>query len=269
MISFLDTCISLPTKDDEAFSSKVFRKTTYTGLILNFSAMCPPKWKFGLIQCLLHRAYLITSTWKLFCEEVDFLKNIFNQNGYPDHLFFSCVKRFLNSKFKHNTDNKIIDEKVETMFFVPYIGLPSVIFGRKLRELIRKYYGIDVRIVFTTFKVKNYFSLKCRTPLPLLANIVYTYKCLRDANNVYIGKTMRHLATRVKEHGNSSSAISDHLKSCDTCKRDFSYNSFSILDRGKNDLEITIKEALHIKSKKPNLNKQLFSQGSSFVLNIF
>ena len=56
-------------------------------------------------------------------------------------------------------------------------------------------------MLFTSFKVKNYFSLKCRTPLPLLANVVYKFKCLRNANNIYIGKTIRHLATRVKEHG--------------------------------------------------------------------
>ena len=37
----------------------------------------------------------------------------------------------------------------------------------------------------------------------------------------------------------------------------------------KNDFEVTIKEALHIKFKKPTINRQLYSQGSSFVLNVF
>ena len=32
-LSFLDTCISLPTSDEEIFTSKVFRKSTYTGLM--------------------------------------------------------------------------------------------------------------------------------------------------------------------------------------------------------------------------------------------
>ena len=59
-LSFLDTCISLPTSDEESFTSKVFRKSTYTGLMLNFSAMCPQKLKIGLIQCFLHRAYMIS-----------------------------------------------------------------------------------------------------------------------------------------------------------------------------------------------------------------
>ena len=142
-------------------------------------------------------------------------------------------------------------------------------FGRKIRAIFRKYYAIDVRIVFVSFKVKKYFSLKRRTPLPLLTNVVYKFQCLRDANQIYIGKTMRHLVTRAREHGHSPSAIHSHLELCETCRKDFSCNLFSVLDTGKNDFEITIKEALHIKSKKPKLNKQLCTQGSSFLLNIF
>ena len=129
---------------------------------------------------------------------------------------------------------------------------------------------IDIRIVFTSFKVKNYISLKCHTPLPLLANVVDKFKCLRDANNIYIGKTIRHLATRVKEHGTlrSPSAVSNYLLSCETCKLNFSCDSFSIIDSGKNDFGVTIKEALHIKFKKPTINRQLYSQGSSFVTSL-
>ena len=127
-----------------------------------------------------------------------------------------CDKSIQNSKIK--------EDRIETTFFIPYIGLPSIIFSWKLKELLKKYYCIDIRIVFTSFKVKNYFSLKSRTPLPLLANVVYKFKCLSNANNIYIGKTIRHLATRVKEHGTSPSpsAVSNHLSSCETCKLNIS-----------------------------------------------
>ena len=36
-------------------------------------------------------------------------------------------------------------------------------------------FGIRVQVVFTTFKVKNYFSLKHTTPTPLLATVVYNF----------------------------------------------------------------------------------------------
>ena len=247
----------------------MYRKPTYTSVILNFSAICPFKWKFGLIYCLLHRAYVICSSWRLFDKEVDFLRDMFSKNGYPESVFNSCLNRFLNSKFANNCSAKTKEDGVETLFFIPYIGLPSAILSKKLKAIFKKYYGIDIRIVFTSFKVKNYFSLKCRTPLPLMANIVYKFQCLRDADCTYIGKTMRHLATRVKEHGTSASAIFDHLSSCKTCHSTFSCNRFSIIDTGRNNFETTIKEALHIKAHKPKLNRQLQTHGTSFLLNIF
>ena len=198
--------------------------------------------------------------------------DIFSKNGYPEDLFNSCLRRFLNYKCgKEILNSKVNEDMVETIFSIPYIGLPSVIFSKKIKEFFKKYYGIDIRVVFTSFKVKNYFSLKCCTPLPLLANVVYKFECFRDANTFYIGKTIRHLATRVKEHGslNSNSAIYSHLLSCETCKSNFSCNNFSVIDSGKNDFEVMMKEAFHIKFSKPIMNKQLFTQGSSFVLNVF
>ena len=270
-LAFLDTYISLPTDDNGTFSSRVFRKATHTGLILNFESICPHKWKVGLIQCLIHRAYCISSSWKAFSDEIEILRNMFIKNGYPERIFWSCVKRFTNNKFSSKPITTVKEDRIEAMFSIPYIGLPSVIFGRKVRESFRKLYGIDIKVIYTSFKVKNYFSLKCHTPLPLLANVVYKFQCLRDVDKVYIGKTRRHLATRVKEHGHStsSSAIRDHLSSCPTCQSEYSSSSFRVIDTARNDFEVTIKEALHIKNSKPALNRQLFNSGSSFVLNIF
>ena len=163
--------------------TKVYRKPNYTGLILNFSVICPQIWKFGLIQCLLHRAYTISSSWLTFPQEADFLKGAFSQNGYPEDLFTSCLRRFMNNtKIDKSIPNaKIKEDRVESIFFIPSIGLPSVIYSKKLKELFKKYYCIDIRVVFTSFKVNTYFALKCHTPLPLLANVVYKFECLCDA----------------------------------------------------------------------------------------
>ena len=160
-------------------------------------------------------------------------------------------------------------EKVETIFLIPYIGLPSIIFGRKLKRLLKDYYCIDVKVVVSSFKVKNYFSLKCHTPMPLMANVVYQFTCLRDANSTYIGKTIRHLTTRIREHTISPSVIKEHLSSCTTCKDNYSCNSFKVIDSSNSDFEVSIKEALYIKHKNPNLNKQLSTQGMFFMLKIF
>ena len=145
-LSFLDTCISLPTSDEESFTSKVFRKSTYTGLMLNVSAMCPQKWKFGLIQCFLHRAYMISSSWLLFSKEADFLRDVFWKNGYPKELFDSCLQHFLNLKHvRDNAEAKVEFDKVETIFLILYIGLPSVILAGSLNDYSRDIIALTLK----------------------------------------------------------------------------------------------------------------------------
>ena len=48
-------------------------------------------------------------------------------------------------------------------------------------------------------------------------------------NISYIGKTKRHLATRIKEHRSEKSAIGQHLQTCHTCDHNFNENQFQIL----------------------------------------
>ena len=98
-LSFLDTQISLPEDDDSKFIAQVFRKVTHTGLMLHYTAMCPHKWKVSLIHCLINRAYSISSSWKIFSDEIEHLQSLFVKNGYPKRIFWACVKQFTHSKF--------------------------------------------------------------------------------------------------------------------------------------------------------------------------
>ena len=116
-LSFLDTYILLPALNEESITSKVFRKSTHTGLMLNFSTKFSQKCKFGLIKCFLHRAYMISNSWLLFSREVDFLRDVFSKNGYPKELFNSCVCQFLNLKHGRDRSGKTVEyDKVETIF---------------------------------------------------------------------------------------------------------------------------------------------------------
>ena len=101
----------------------------------------------------------------------------------------------------------------------------------------------------------------------MLANVVYKFNCSRDADLSYIGKTKRHLVTKVREHSKSASAsaVCEHLEGCDACKSEYSVEkNIKILDKGKNDFEITIKESLQIKTNKPPLNKKPYDSGYFF-----
>ena len=67
-ICFLDVKIEINYNSLDTYT---WRKPTNTGLLLNFYAFCPQKWKSGLILCLLHRAKLICSSKMLFNWEIN------------------------------------------------------------------------------------------------------------------------------------------------------------------------------------------------------
>ena len=267
-MSFLDTTIKL---DGDSYESTVYRKPTFTSLILNFRSVAPLQWKLGLIYCLLNRAYAICSSWILFHTEVETLQKMFKVNGYPIDLFERCVNNFLNKKLAP-ANATLFKELPTCVLSIPFIGKPSIIFKKKLESVFKKYLNSKLTCVFTSYKVKNYFSLKTKTPIDLQSRCVYRFKCSSDATITYLGKTKRHLATRIKEHkySKSDSAIFFHLVECENCSLQYSSQLFQIIASGKNDFEISIKEALLIKKLKPSLNGQIFQNGSlSHLLQVF
>ena len=232
-------------------------------------AFCPFQWKLGLITCFLNRAYVICSSWSLFHSEVKELKNIFKKNGYPGHIFDRQVNKFVNKKMSNtvNGDISANDDFKSYSLCIPYVGHASFNFRKQILSLSRNL-GIKTRVVFKSFRVGNYFSLKDSTPLGLRANVVYQFNCSCDKNISYIGKTKRHLATRSREHFEGGSAIFDHFNICKP-QNIPTINNFKILNTGQSDFAIKIKEALYIKYKKPSLNSKLFQGGMSYLLNVF
>lgn len=266
-IAFLDTDISLPSKTTDTFSSEVYRKPTNTGVILNFTALCPINWKTGLIMCFLHRAYLVCSSWTLFHNEVSKLSDMFVKNGYPKVMIDNCVGKFLNRKI--DTQPKIDNDNEEKYYMIclPYLGYISDNFKKQIRQTYKKL-GIKVRVVFRSFRVGNYFSLKDKTPFSLKAKVIYQFTGSCDESISYVGKTKRHLAIRKKEHFQGNSAIFEHISVCESCKF-CNLKNFKILNTGRTDFELKIKEALYIKMLKPTLNNQLIHKGSEIFLNVF
>ena len=71
-----------------------WQKPANTGLLLNFSVLCPNTWKSGLIMCLLHRTKKICSSAELYVQELKRLRHIFRNNGYPDWYVNYTIKTF-------------------------------------------------------------------------------------------------------------------------------------------------------------------------------
>ena len=159
ILPFLDAKIELPLDIGRDFKSCVFRKTSHTGLMLNFSSMCPYRWKIGLINCMLYRAYNICCNWYSFTKEIEVLRDLFRQNGYPGLTFENCVKRFIDSKFipcKKQTQQ----EGISQFITIPYFGHPSLAFARKLRQSFKTHYNVNLQCSFNTTKIKKFLFIE-------------------------------------------------------------------------------------------------------------
>ena len=219
-------------------------------------------------MCLLNRAKITCSTDYLFQKEVAYLKNLFYSNGYPIPFFNKILCQFQNKK----TDNKTEKEFIN-FFIFPCLEKISKEFGLQIQSLKTKRFDTKITIVYKTTEVPEYFSLISKTPLILNSNVVYKFTCSRDVNVTYIGASARHLSIRAWEHLNVSrsgkSAIKEHIK-CSSCKtQPNNMKQFKIIRKCQTSYVAKIHEALVIKRSIPVLNKQLYANKASFLLNVF
>ena len=174
---------------------------------------------------------------------------------------------------KRKTDNKT-GKAFINHFIISYLGKISKEFGLQIQSLIKKRFDTKITIVYKTTKVQEYFSLKSKIPLILNSKVIYKFTCSRDVNVTYIGTSARHLNIRAGEHLNVSrsgkSAIKEHIRKCSLCKtQPNNMKEFKIIRKCQTTNEAKIHEALVIKRSNPGLNKQLYANGASFLLNVF
>ena len=268
-LPFLDVCVDIV---DNNFVTKVYRKSTHTGVFLNFHAVAPRQWKRGLILCLINRAKSICSSSALFYEEISNLRKMFIDNCYTVRYFDYVVSKVTNPKLQ--TNESVDEEDSFSILRIPFYGPHSVKFAKRVSKIISQKFNINIRIVYSTFKVSNYFMLKCRTPLPLLSKCVYKFNCVLDTHTSYIGYTKRHLTTRVNEHTvpslAKSSHVYKHIVDCGACSAaHIDVNNFRVLKQCRNETDCKLAEAFAIKRWKPSINKQMFAKGSSLLLNVW
>ena len=87
------------TREKQSLITTVYTKKTSNGECINYNSVCPERYKTGVIKTLLHRAYLVCSTWEAFTIEVDRLKQLFVNNNYPMNIVDNTIKTFINNKF--------------------------------------------------------------------------------------------------------------------------------------------------------------------------
>ena len=258
-IPFLDILITSSEKGD--FHTSVYRKNTFTGLLLNFNSFTPLKYKLGLIKTLIDRVFNISFNWLTFHAEILNVENLLSKNAYPSFV----VDKEINNV--HIQTNLSINDNTWVYSKLPYTGRYSGYTQNKITHLCKKLCkSIKIKFAFSSPNVCSYFSTKGKMPNTLRSSVVYKFKCA-NCNVSYVGETYRHFNVRIKEHLTSHSTnIFLHLKRNEICKSSCDESCFKVTGsdnsrfRLKSDescfkvtgsdnsrFRLKIKEALHLK----------------------
>ena len=100
--------------------------------------------------------------------------------------------------------------------------------------------NINIKLVFTSFKIKNYFSYKDPILDDLKSFLVYKLTCPS-----YRDETCCHSKTRIEEHikKDKLSHIFKYLPSTAVCFDSYNSRSFKIIDKANSKFNLKIKQA--------------------------
>ena len=270
-LSFLDVLVT----NCEKTSTSVFRKKTFTGLLTNYLSYTSETYKIGLIKNQLYRAYHISSSWKIFHDELNRIYNILLKNSFPRFVIDRVVRNFISHQVDDNrkVPNSEQQECSETpdntpdvrYFKLPYRGKVSEMIQGKLDKISSSFCkSAKAKVAFLPCKIGQYFSPKDPMPKKYKSNVVYQFDCA-GCNAMYIGETTVHFSTRIHQHffkGTGPSAVYKHLGKHrgrpNKCRKACNESSFKIIDGANTKYALRLKEGMHIRwNNEPVLNKQV------------
>ena len=270
-LNFLDLKI---TKNDDTFNTEVYRKPTTTGLGLKFNSAVSETYKFALINCLIDRAYKLSSSIDSFFSEVEKLKSFFCQNNYPLKAVENTIKLKID-KLLSPSDPVTTVPKLPLYLKIPFLSIKSnSSLKEELSKLISEYYPqVELNLIFHNKNtVASFFRYKDQVPTRVLSNVVYQYTC-PECSVTYVGETGRHMYTRVAEHMGISPRTGlpvTHPKSnifshfTDTGHR-ISETSFKTIISSQNS-NLKLLESICIHQLKPILNDKQYSTPLNILL---
>lgn len=257
-LPFLDVCVDINNGSNP--STSIYRKHTFTGVMLNYLSYNPLCYKISLVKTLIHRIFMICSTWQIFHVDLSALKHILERNMFPPKVIESEIRSYLEKKL--GTENQCNQNKNEVRFFkLPYLKDISESARKNINSIQKTLCKSDViRLSFSTFKIGSVFSAKDKLEWDSKSFVVYRFIC-PGCNARYIGETTRHITTRIEEHSSTDkkSHIFKHINQSLNCGGLFDRSCFEIIDTANTEFRLKLKEAMHISWEKPILNKQVKS----------
>ena len=170
----------------------VYRKPTFTGLYIVWDSFCTKSYKIILVRNLVDRAHRICSK-SLLETELDVLRGLFSLKGYPEYV----VKKYV-------TPSSLQSSPVCSDVRPVYVRLPwkgdsvSRDTERQVRSVVESnYHDVTVRFVYSTSRAL--MVKKDVLPTAKQRHVTYLFEC-QCRESRYIGRTLQHLDTRIRQH---------------------------------------------------------------------
>ena len=272
--------------DNGHLSSTWYSKPSSTGLLMNYHALAPKRYKRSVVSGMVHRIYRSCSNWKNIHESLERAKKLLIMNQYPPSFFEPIINTTLTkiiestmeltgdeddvSEFgsdvmrgdddSKNDDEDVagspmivpvhnIEDKHKFRLFVQYRGKCSDQYARALHNI-----QAPCRVIMTLRKLKTVLpSLKPPVEWSLRSDVIYQITCPRCKVR-YVGQTDRHLLYRFKEHRDRPQPVKQHFSSCNIRVRE--EDIVVIGSSNKSVSYLRALEALYIRELQPFINSQ-------------
>ena len=215
-LPFLDMSV-LHDHTTGRLASTWYNKPTDTGLILNYHALAPKRYKRSVVSGFVYRIHRACSSWQYFHESLEKAKRILELNQYPPTFYNPIIRETLENiiipkEKPQDTEPKDNSGKAgKTRLRVQYRGKCTEDYARSLHKA-----NVPCSVVMTLRKLKTVLpSLKPNVPKLLKSGVVYQITC-PSCQARYVGETTRHLQTRIKEHEQRAGPMKKHLSACKT-----------------------------------------------------
>ena len=206
---------------------------------------------------MIYRAYHISSTYINFDKEINFLRNFFTINKYPNKLFNLHIKKFLNNIYKSTQPTIYNVSKNKIYCKIPYCGYLTNKIKTDLNNFIFSHFPqLNVKLISVNKKsIASIFKHKHRLPDYLCSSIVYSFSSLNSDEVQYIGSTNRQFQCCIDEHKGIAVRSKNPLSNLPfSAIRDYCCNNsinitnqqFKIINHSFSRVDIRILESLHI-----------------------
>ena len=259
---FLDVQFTIT---ENIIETSVYIKPTDRGMYSNFFfSHTLESYKISLIKTLVNRALKVSSSWISFDSEIQRLRRLFVDNGYPLFLIDKTINNMLNKVHTVATTESETNQNIN--LFVQLFHVSSFKSDEnKLKSIIQHHVKpldqnakVSVKAYFRPYKLSSVFSTRPPKCNNNKSYVVYQFSCTEDrCNATYVGYTTNPLLTRCKQHRYSSSSIYSHYfinHSMSPPPAITLIENFKIIYESPELINLKIAEAITIKTTKPIIN---------------